>query len=393
MTFKKTLSAISVLFLTSLFFFQQHSFASDFVTANGRNLYVNGVPFKSIGVNKYNILTVGGNPYIGCGGRFTDSDLVTFFSELSKMGVTSLRFWLFQSFTQGGTNFTQFNYLLSLSSQYHVKLIPVFENQWKDCTQGGYKDGNWYQTGYKSAYGSYNLSLKDYIAKVVPVYKNNSQILAWQIMNEAESSNTSALYNFAKDVSQYIKSLDSNHLVSFGTVGSGQPGSSVYKAIHKLPTIDVLEYHDYNEETVAFPASLSRRTNDSISINKPLIIGEAGISLSKYTPMQRATYFDSKISAYFNHGGVLYMIWSYRDANLEDKSYDFNFTDPLVAIVQKHTATSQVSTPSLAIAAPTITTPTIATGTPQTVLGAEVVRSCGFNIFCYIVNIFSKLHI
>ena len=106
---------------------------SNFITTNGRNFYLNGQIFKSIGVNRYNLMTIGGNPYIGCGGKFTDSDLNTWFSELRQMGVTTARFWLFQSFTKSGTDFNRFNYLLSLSQQYNVKLIPVFENQAPPC--------------------------------------------------------------------------------------------------------------------------------------------------------------------------------------------------------------------------------------------------------------------
>jgi hypothetical protein len=314
--------------------------AAPFVTANGTNFSSNGATFKSIGVNRYNIMTTGGTPYIGCGGTFKDSDLVSWFTELQAMGVTSVRFWLFQDFTKSGTDLSRFDYLLSLSKQYNVKLIPVFENHWKDCTQGGTKTSAWYQNGYKSPYGTYPLSLKDYIGKIVPKYANNPQIMMWQIMNEAESSDSTALYNFAKDVSSYIKSLDANHLVSFGTMGSGQPGSSVYKQIHALPSVDVLEYHDYNSDTTALPSTLADRIKDSVSLNKPLIVGEAGITLTDgYTPAQRAGYFDKKLAAYYANGGGLYMIWSYREVNGQDAGYEFNNTDPLVANVKKYTAT------------------------------------------------------
>lgn len=329
-----------VLFSMGIMLIQEPVFAvSPFVTASGRNFSSNGSVFKSIGVNRYNLMTTGGTPYIGCGGTFKDSDLVTWFSELKSMGVTSVRFWLFQEFTKSGADLSRFDYLLTLGKQYNVKLIPVFENHWKDCTQGGSKTSAWYQSGYRSPYGTYSLSLKDYIGKIVPKYANNPQIMMWQIMNEAESSDSTALYNFAKDVSGYINSLDVNHLVSFGTMGSGQAGASVYKQIHALSSVDVLEYHDYNSETTALPSTLSDRIKDSISLNKPLIIGEAGINLSDgYTTTARAGYFDNKMSAYFNNNGSLYMIWSYREVNNQDASYGFNFTDPLVKVVNKYSA-------------------------------------------------------
>ena len=45
-----------------------------------------------------------------------------------------------------------------------------------------------------------------------------------------------------------IKSIDPNHLVSLGTIGSGQCGTSgdYYKQLHAIPTIDLCEVHDYD---------------------------------------------------------------------------------------------------------------------------------------------------
>lgn len=370
----RTSKILTVLFVTivSMHLIIQPSIAATgFVTTSGRNLSLNGTTFKSVGVNRYNLLTLGGTPFVGCGGTFKDSDLAAWFSELHNMGVTSVRFWIFQQFTKSGTDLNRFNYLLSLAQQYNVKLIPVFENQWADCTQGGKKTTGWYQSGYKAPYGTYTLSLKDYIGTIVPNYTDNPNILMWQIMNEAEDSDTTSFYNFAKDVSGYIKSLDKNHLVSFGTMGSGQPGSSVYTKIHALPTIDVLEYHDYNNVTTALPSTLADRINDSISLNKPLIVGEAGINMNDgYTASQRATYFDNKLSAYFKNNGSNYLIWSYREVNAQDAGYEFNYTDPLVNVIKNYTkdfntGTAVTSVPTQSpTATPNPTAPVMPTLTP-----------------------------
>lgn len=144
---------------------------SGFVSTSGENFMLSGHVFRSIGMNRYNLLTQGGSPYVGCGGTFSKTALPTWFSELKDMGVTSVRFWLFQSFTKNGTDFSRFDYVLNLAEQNGIKVIPVFENQWKDCTDGGYKDTAWYQDGYKHPYGAYQLSYRDYVARVVGHYK------------------------------------------------------------------------------------------------------------------------------------------------------------------------------------------------------------------------------
>ncbi|MBI2982470.1 MAG: metallophosphoesterase, partial [Deltaproteobacteria bacterium] len=104
---------------------------------------------------------------------------------------------------------------------------------------------------------------RDYVGNLVAYYRNEPAILMWQLVNEAESKDINnvpdspSLYNFASDMSDYIRSLDPNHLINLGTMGTGQPGISGddYEAIHALPNIDLLEVHDYNREEEALPGS------------------------------------------------------------------------------------------------------------------------------------------
>jgi mannan endo-1,4-beta-mannosidase len=321
--------------------------ASPFVTSQGTALYLGGQPFRFVGVNRYNLLTINppGGPFRGCGGSWTDDQLDQWFSEVNRLGATTVRFWAFQRFTASGADFSQLDKLLSLAGNYGIKLVPVLENQWSSCTAGGYKYDTWYQSGYLSPYDGYPISYKDYVGQIVSRYKDDPRILMWQLVNEAEGKDTSgnsdaqALYNFALDMSAYVKSIDPNHLVSLGTMGGGQPGTqgSDYRWIHSIPTIDILEFHDYNEETASFPADLAQRVQDSIALNKPLFLGEAGISLTNFSMEQRAALFDAKLAASFQHGVSGYMIWSYQDA-VYSGEWQFTSDDPLAAVVQKFAA-------------------------------------------------------
>lgn len=170
----------------------------------------------------------------------------------------------------------------------------------------------------------------------------------WQIMNEAESKDQNnnldfqALYSFAKDISSYIKSLDPNHLISLGTIGSDQPGTQGddYRQLYAIPTLDILEYHDYNNDTSPLPGSLSQRFADAKALNKPLFVGEAGIKsqctgIGCYTQQQRADLFKAKMNAFFEEGGAGYLIWSYRDNHYDPHNiYEFDASDPLAQVVR-----------------------------------------------------------
>jgi mannan endo-1,4-beta-mannosidase len=319
--------------------------SSPFVGRSGRDLILYGKKFRTVGVNRYNLLTIN-DPYMGCAGQFSDADLTAWFNEIDSMGVTSVRFWVFQSFTQSGTQLSRFDQILSLARERDIKVIPVLENHWKDCTQGGEKTAYWYKDGYKHPIGAYTLSYRDYVANMVERYKHDPVIMAWQLMNEAET-NHQVLYAFADDISSLIKSIDKNHLVSLGTIGSGQQGASAteYRVLHALPTIDIVEYHDYHEENDAFPSSdmhnsLEARFSDGISLDKPIMMGEAGIpagctNAGCFSYVDRANLFEQKMDEFFSRGGAAYLLWSYRDHwEAPLREFDFDLYDPLISVIR-----------------------------------------------------------
>ena len=117
------------------------------------------------------------------------------------------------------------------------------------------------------------LSYRAWVAEMVNRYRNDPTILAWQLINEAEVNPGGAfgvcppgdvprdeLIAWAGDVSNLVRSIDPNHLISLGTIGGGQCGSqgSQYQDVHALPNIDLCEYHDYSP-AMAMPTRLAAR--------------------------------------------------------------------------------------------------------------------------------------
>jgi hypothetical protein len=327
-----------------------------FVTASGSSLYLNGRRFTFAGVNRYNLLTVNpaGPAYQGCGGVFSDAELVNWFNEIQAQGINAIRFWAFQKFTASGTDFSRFDYVLNLAGQRGIKVIPTFENQWPDCTEGGYKHDDWYASGYQSPYGAYSFSLKDYAGLFVARYRDDPRILMWQLMNEAEIKTSSGqcgsfqtFWDFAADLSGYIKAIDPNHLVNIGTMGGGQCGAqgAQYQTLHAIPTVDICEFHDYNHPTEVMPGSqwngLQVRFDQCAALGKPLFMGEAGIKsncteLDCYAQQVRATLMDAKMAAFFNAGGVGYLYWSYRDWDGIDPPWTYDANDPLASVIANY---------------------------------------------------------
>ncbi|KAL0956597.1 hypothetical protein HGRIS_002734 [Hohenbuehelia grisea] len=84
-----------------------------------------------------------------------------------------------------------------------------------------------------------NAAFKNYIKTFVGRYVNEPTIMAWELANEPRckgstgtwsgSCTTTTITNWAKDISAYIKSIDSNHLVAIGDEGFyNQPGAPTY---------------------------------------------------------------------------------------------------------------------------------------------------------------------
>jgi mannan endo-1,4-beta-mannosidase len=233
-------------------------------------------------------------------------------------------------------------------------------NQWGDCENVSgspvYKFESWYQSDYKSTVDAgMTTTYREWVQEVVTRYRDNPTILAWQMINEGEtrtagtwscsSTANASVHNWAVDVSGLIKSLDSNHLVSLGTIGNGQCGTSTgtaYEDLHAISTIDLCEYHDYDSPTSLMPGDqwngLATRLSQCQARGKPMFIGEVGIKTSDFlSPATRAAYMDAKWSEQFGAGvvGVMPWEWATSGQNSGD-GYSIGPNDPILALLSAY---------------------------------------------------------
>ena len=343
---------------------------------DGRRIVLNGSPFRFVGSNLYN---AAGDPSIyECGPWMSapEVDLDAWFAHArADYGATVIRFWAFQSYTAGGTNWQSFDRVMRLAKQHDLHVIPVLDNQWGECTQGGDKDAQWYRDGYRSPYGTYPLSYRDFVGRLVERYRDDDTVLAWSLMNEAESQTLSgvadpdALLAFTRDLSTYVKSIDPQHLLMLGVIGGNQPGvdAAAFRRLYELDTLDVLEYHDYLADDEPLPGlpglpttgpadaldfarlvpsatdRLAGVLNRAAELGKPVIVAEAGMSTclplrggTVETPRSRAERFDAKLTAFFAAGGAGYLVWTWHPT--DDCGVNFTPGDPLNQVLTKHAA-------------------------------------------------------
>ena len=311
-----------------------------FVKAEGQRLVLDGEPFVFVGVNAWSAASDPSVFDCRASAMEPDSDhqahLDRTFSDLERLGVDAVRFFAFQSDAGGGSDLAPIRRVIKTAAKHNIRVIPVLGNHYADCDyfpsysvdSGFTKDTAWYDSGYRRPYSGYAMSYRDYVAWVVRAFKDDPTILMWQLVNEAQTSTLAdgaQLRAFASDVSGLVKSIDPNHLVSIGTQGTGQPGTAGtdYRALYEIPTIDVVEAHDYSAEAEPLPGFPDCRWNciwgslvDARELGKPFFIGEAGIEAGDAGTCarslgERADLLGAKVSALFREGGVGYLYWDY----------------------------------------------------------------------------------
>jgi endo-1,4-beta-mannosidase len=231
--------------------------------------------------------------------------------------------------------------LIAAGKRHDVRLLLTLENEWQDCTEpdastaDGRKGTAWFAGGWKT-------TLQPHIERLVARYRDEPQIAMWQLMNEAECPSADALRTFAEEASSLIKSLDGNHLVSLGTIGTGQLGTEGddYKRLHEIPTIDIVEAHDYHAEREALPEKIAMDMEVARAIGKPFFVGEAGIAAPlpqhPFSFEERAALFDAKLEAAFERGASGYLVWSFYDLTGGNwQGWDFGPGDPLAAVLKR----------------------------------------------------------
>ncbi len=328
------------------------------VRRQGEQLTVDGQAVRWLGANLY---YAAGDPEIyTCGLQPDNADAAVddwFDRVRTETHSNVVRFWAFQPYTAGATDWHAIDRVIELARMHVMRVIPVLENQWDACTTSGYKWNSWYRGGYTLPAGQDRLSYRDYVQQFVTRYRDEPTIMAWMLMNEAESQSAShvadpdALYMFADDMTTLVRSLDSQRPITVGVMGSGQPGVSgdAYQRLMALPNNDLVTYHDFQANDQPIPGAATPDRPDTLAsaiqiahqLGKPLVVDESGMAACGTDPAwqletaaSRSSKLDAKIKAFYNAGGAAYLIWQWHP----DSDCELNFTsgDPLNDVLRRY---------------------------------------------------------
>ena len=283
-----------------------------FVATSGTKFVLNGSPFYFAGTNTYYLMV-----YAADAGLRSYVDEVL--EEASAMDLRIVRTWAFNDGadewnalqTAPGVYdedvFKGLDYVLAKADDLGIRLILPFVNNWDDY--GGmnqYVEWDASATSHDDFYTDSDIKgwYKNHISTVLNrvntingrTYKNDPTVFAWELANEPRcQSDTSGdtLNNWISEMSVYIKSIDSNHLVTTGIEGfydedsgpwwrNGSKGTDFIRN-HQVSDIDFATAHSW-------PDHWGWNYNDTMSwvetqildahntIGKPFILEEFGKS-------------------------------------------------------------------------------------------------------------------
>lgn len=312
--------------------------SNDFVSAGYPYFWVNGRPFRFMGYNIRGLVNYGDGQLLG-GSETTDreQDLICAYN----VGAKVARVFLSSRFSNTQTISDRLNTALQLASQYDVRLIVAFTDEYYTnfCPPG---DGDYY--GYNGD-GILNQSffsggyLNNYwplVQSVVTRYKDDPTVFAWQLGNELKCPwSPSAIMPFCQDMAARIRGIDTRHMLSYGTAGRNFSGLSTTQATQLYQDFSFLTVHAYNGDDSNNDISLAA------SLGKPLLVSEAGweeeAALEHYP--SRCDASDADIQKWIDRGASGYMNWGFTAVDNGDgddifgidpfnHSYDWNeYTD------------------------------------------------------------------
>jgi mannan endo-1,4-beta-mannosidase len=140
------------------------------------------------------------------------------------------------------------------------------------------------------------------------LYRDDPTIFSYELMNEAQAptGRWAERRAWVAEMSAFVKSLDASHLVTSGSWGYRSAlERRAWLEEQKLPTLDYCDVHNYPRDdqdsfvttTAALAEFVDNRAAAAFSINKPLVLGEFGMSPEGFGGATQVEWFRALFDA------------------------------------------------------------------------------------------------
>ena len=285
---------------------------SGFVTRSGTGFQLNGEPFNFVGTNAYWADTL------------ASEDLTSLFSQMNSAGLKVLRIFgwsdnvgdpettSFQSWS-GSTNtpnpeaFSAYmDPIINAAESAGIKLVIPMIGNWGPSINTYIQQIAGSSATHDTFYSNSEIvaAYKKYVLFFVTRYSQSSAVMAWELMNEprctgddgrgqSSECTTTLITDWIAEISAYIKSIDSQHMVTVGDEGwftpaQGYGSSYPYSGTIGIDWVTNLEISSIDYGTVhLYPESwgetddwgntwIQQHGSQAESVGKPVVLEEFG---------------------------------------------------------------------------------------------------------------------
>ncbi len=295
------------------------AFVGGRVKASGVGFLLDGKPFRFIGVNLREFVFYGAGVIPAQAGNQIDQ-----LNAARDMKARVVRMHACHRAVPLEATIPLMQKALDLLHQYNMLAIVCLNDALGDSSFYVPGDDHFHQYGHPMGYvdkvayfhnEGYKQNQLPFVRQIVAAFKDHPAIFAWELGNEyalhpqpASDADAEAFIRYAQVVSQAIRQIDPNHLITTGLVNTGHIAPSgcdriaFARRFYAMPTIDfatVHFYQDNSEEQSSLPDLEACK-----QIGKPLIVEEYGS-----TEGDRAAITAAAIERWLAMGAAGFMQW------------------------------------------------------------------------------------
>ncbi|WP_051326644.1 cellulase family glycosylhydrolase [Aliagarivorans taiwanensis] len=326
-----------------------------FITQQGEQLLLDGQPFRFSGSNNYYM-------------HYGDNKAITsVLDDAQAMGLNALRIWGFMDGIKHGhsiqselgvytsaeakSSLERLDFTISEAQKRGIRLVIALTNNWADFggmpqyvrwLGGEHHDDFYRMPEAREAYKAYVEYLLTHTNRYTGVaYNQDPTIMTWELANEPRAQSDKSgelLYDWAKEMSEYIRELAPNQLIALGDEGFfTRPGSDDWayngnegvdwERLISLPEINYGTFHLYPEhwgrhEPLEWGNQwITEHLEAAAAANKPVVLEEYGIGAAE--PFNRDLIYHkwNKVATEGGAAGTMFWILTSYDKYAADKLY------------------------------------------------------------------------
>ncbi|MEM7126900.1 MAG: carboxypeptidase regulatory-like domain-containing protein [Chloroflexota bacterium] len=299
--------------------------ALDFISVEGRRFILKGEEFRFVGANIRGIVHYGDPQVLSFASKPQQREQLV---AANAVGFRVIRLFLAAKSVSTGETINRLRELIGLIKQNFpaIYLLPAFtdfynntpfhpqgDDDFYNQSSGGFSvlNPSWFEGGFRQNY-------LPFVEQVVEAFKNEPQIMAWELGNELKVDNQPDLFTtFNHQVAAAIRAIDTNHLITTGMISTRQAYMSTQQQKRKLyanANLDFITNHAYNGENLEDDSALS------ILVNKPFIVEEAGFDAER--GQDRSDWVQNDMDKWFARAARGYIQWGFMATDFDNGDGD-----------------------------------------------------------------------